>query len=153
MPLSVSPSRGNPSGPTYAQPRPEPGASISTTEPIDYELTVKDLHALKVSGSGDIQARGIGTDKLAVSVGGSGGVRISGSADSQEVDVSGSGSYRAEDLRSKEAKIDVGGSGSAIVNVSDALDAKVSGSGSVQYTGDPTVEQDVSGSGRVSRRS
>ncbi len=130
---------------------PEPNTSIQTSEPINYELTVKDLHTLKLSGSGDINAQDIGTDKLSTTISGSGAVEISGSADSQEVDISGSGEYRAEDLQSKEAKIGVGGSGSAIVNASEALDAKVSGSGSVEYIGNPTVEKDVSGSGRVSK--
>jgi len=38
------------------------------------------------------------------------------------------------------------------VNVSEALDAKVSGVGSVEYVGNPEVEKDVSGVGRVSER-
>ena len=130
---------------------PEPNTAIQTTEPINYELTVEDLNALEVSGAGNIDAEGIGTDELAVTISGSGAVKASGEADSQEVDISGSGDYRAGDLRSEETKIDVGGSGSAIVNASDALDAKVSGAGSVEYIGDPTVEQDLSGAGEVSR--
>ncbi len=130
---------------------PEPNTGIQTSEPINYELTVKDLRALKLSGSGDISAQDIITDKISTTISGSGTVGISGSADSQEVNISGSGEYRAEDLESKEAKIDVSGSGSAIVNASEALDAKVSGSGSVEYVGNPTVKKDVSGSGRVSK--
>lgn len=129
---------------------PEPNTSIQTTQPINYTLTVKDLNALKVSGSGDVQAQGISTDELAVTMSGTADVKISGEADSQEIDISGTGDYQAEDLESKEVKVDVGGTGSAIVNVSDELDAKVSGAGSVEYVGDPTVQQDVSGTGEVS---
>lgn len=131
---------------------PEPGTSIHTTEPINYTLTVDDLSALEVSGSGDVEAEGISTDELAVTVGGTGDVEISGRADSQEIDVSGSGDYRAEDLESREVTIEVGGAGSAIVNVSDELDADISGSGTVEYIGDPTVDQDVSGAGEVRKR-
>ncbi len=130
---------------------PEPNTSIQTTQPINYTLTVKDLNALKVSGSGDIEAEGISTDGLTVAVSGTGDVEISGEADSQEIEISGTGDYQAEDLESKEVKVDVGGTGSAIVNVSDQLDAKVSGAGSVEYIGDPTVNQDVSGTGEVSK--
>ena len=129
---------------------PEPNTSIQTTQPINYTLTVKDLNALKVSGSGDVQAQGISTDELAVTMSGTADVKISGEADSQEIDISGTGDYQAEGLESKEVKVDVGGTGSAIVNVSDELDAKVSGAGSVGYLGDPTVQQDVSGIGEVS---
>ncbi len=131
---------------------PEPNTNIRTTKPINYELTVEDLHALGLSGSGDIDAEAINTDTLKIDVGGSGAIKTSGTADIQEIKVSGSGDYRAEDLESKQAEIDVKGSGSAIVNVSDALDAKVSGAGSVEYIGNPTVEKEVSGAGRVSER-
>jgi hypothetical protein len=128
---------------------PESNTSIHTIKPINYKLTVKDLDALKLSGSGNIEAEDIETDKLAVTINGTGDVKMAGRADSQDIDISGSGNYQAGDLESKEVKIAVGGSGSAIVNVSDELDAKVSGSGSVEYVGDPTVNQDVSGAGRV----
>ena len=131
---------------------PEPNSTINTTKPINYRLTVKDLNALEVSGSGDVEAEGIDTDELAVHISGSGEVEISGSADSQEVDLSGSSDYKAEDLESREATIDVRGSGSATVNVSDELDAEVSGSGSVEYVGDPTINQDVSGAGEVRKQ-
>lgn len=60
-------------------------------------------------------------------------------------------SDRAEDLESKRAEIDVEGARSAIVNVSDVLDARVGGVGSVEYRWNPTVEKDVSGAGRMSR--
>lgn len=131
---------------------PEPNTSISTTEPINYKLSVKDLNALKVSGSGDVEAEDISTDELAVTISGTADVEMSGSADSQDVEISGSGDYKAEDLESKVVKIDVGGSGSALINVSEELDVEVSGSGSVEYVGNPTVKQDVSGAGEVRKQ-
>ena len=129
----------------------KPGTDIRTTAPINYRLTVEALDALEVSGSGDVEAEGIKTDRLAVTIGGAGNVEAGGEADEQEIDISGSGSYRAEDLESREATVNVAGAGSAIVNASEKLDANVSGVGSVEYVDDPTVEQEVSGAGRVSR--
>ena len=128
---------------------PERNTSINTNKPINYKLAVKDLNTLEVSGSGNVEAKDINTDELAVTIGGAGDVEIRGSADSQEVEISGSGEYRAGDLESKEATIDVRGSGLATVNVSDELEADVSGSGSVEYIGDPMVQQEVSGAGEV----
>jgi hypothetical protein len=128
---------------------PERNTSINTNKPINYKLTVKDLNTLEVSGSGNVEAKDINTDELAVTIGGAGDVEIRGSADSQEVEISGSGEYRAGDLESKEATIDVRGSGLATVNVSDELEAEVNGSGSVEYIGDPMVQQEVSGAGEV----
>jgi len=130
---------------------PEPGTTVRTTEPITYRLTLEDLNALEVSGSGNAEAEGIDTDRLAVTVGGAGSVKIGGQADEQDIHVSGNGDYRAENLESKKAKISVTGAGSAIVDASEVLDADVSGAGSVEYVGHPKVEQDVSGAGRVSR--
>ena len=130
---------------------PEPNTNIQTTEPIDYKLMVKDLQGMEVSGSGDIDAEGISTDKLGINISGSGAIRASGSAHSQKIGISGSGTYRAADLESKQAEVDVEGAGSAIVNASEALNARVSGAGSVEYVGDPTVEKDVSGAGRVGK--
>ena len=128
---------------------PETNTPIDTSEPLNYKLSVKNLNALRVSGSGDVEAEGISTDELAVTISGTAEVNMTGRADSQEIEVSGSGEYRAEDLKSKEARVEVGGSGSALVNVSEKLDAEVSGSGSVEYIGDPTVEQDIGGAGEV----
>jgi Putative auto-transporter adhesin, head GIN domain len=129
----------------------KPNTTIHTTEPISYKVTVKDLNALEVSGTANVDAENISTGELVIAISGTGNVKMSGEADSQQLDISGSGNYQAEDLKSKEARIDVGGSGSAIVNVRDELDADVSGSGSVEYVGDPAVNQDVSGVGRVSK--
>src|SRR5918997_6085035 len=130
---------------------PKPGTIVRTSERINYKLTAESLNALEVSGSGDAEAVGIKTDRLAVIISGAGNVKISGEADEQEIDISGSVAYRAEHLESREANIDVAGAGSAIVNASEKLDADVSGAGSVEYVGDPKVEQNVSGVGRVSK--
>ena len=130
---------------------PEPNANIETTEPINYELTVENLHALEASGSGGIDAQNVSTSDLAVTISGTADVETSGRAESQEVNVSGSGAYEAQDLQSRRVQIVVEGAGSAVVNASEELDAKVGGTGSVEYVGDPTVNQDVSGVGRVSK--
>ena len=128
---------------------PEPNTSIQTNRPINYNLNVEDLRALKVSGSGDVEAQGISTDALMVTMTGSGTAQMSGKAASQEINISGSGDYRAENLESEEVKIDVEGAGSAVVNASGTLDAKVGGVGSVEYVGNPRINQQVSGVGRV----
>lgn len=130
----------------------EPDTTLHTTGPINYKLTVKELDALELSGSGDIDAEGISADNLAVNISGAGDVTLRGRTNSQDIYISGAGEYRAEALKSEEAEVDVGGSGSAIVNVREKLEAEVSGSGTVEYIGDPTVEQDVSGAGEVSQR-
>lgn len=126
--------------------------SITTTEPIIYRLTVKDLDSLTVSGSGDATALDLQTGAFTVDVSGSGNVTVGGTATTQDVSISGSGTYTAEDLASNAAEVTISGSGNAVVRVSETLDATISGSGSVAYIGDPAVSQRVSGSGTITRR-
>lgn len=145
---------------------------IVANKPIRYRLTVKDLRAIKVSGSADVEAAKLQTGRLTVDISGSGHVEIgqlaatsltvelsgsgivtlAGTAATQQVTLSGSGDYRAEDLASQAATVNISGSGSATVRASDTLTAKVSGSGEVSYLGTPRVEQTVSGSGSVRQR-
>src|SRR5919202_958624 len=150
----------------------EPNTSIQATKPISYKLSVKDLNALELSGSGSIDAENINTNNLAVTNRGSGDVaandvdikdlkiaqrgsgevKMSGKADTQDVNISGSGSYQAENLQSKEAKIVANGSGEATINTSDKLDVRINGSGSVEYSGNPNITQRIRGSGDLVRR-
>lgn len=148
----------------FARPRP--------TRPIRYHITVKRLNAVQRSGSGDLEAANIATDRLEVnvsgsgtvafaalaadrltsSVSGSGGLRFSsGRVNTQEASISGSGQYAAGGLESSKASVMVSGSGRATVHASDALSLHISGSGLVEYAGEPRVRQAVSGSGRVQR--
>jgi hypothetical protein len=149
----------------------EPNTSIQATKPISYKLTVKDLNALELSGSGSIDAENINTNNLAVTnrgsgdvaanvdinelkiaQGGSGEVKMRGKADTQDINISGSGTYQAENLQSKEAKIVANGAGEASINANDKLDVRINGSGSVEYIGNPTITQHINGSGELTRR-
>ncbi len=145
--------------------------NISPTH-IQFTLGVKDLSGIKISGSGDITADSLDTERLEVKVSGSGNMgidslttksikaRISGSgnvdlageATEQGIGISGSGKYRAQDLRSETAKVKIGGSGSSTVWVTESLNARISGSGAVYYYGKPKVKSKISGSGKIKGR-
>jgi hypothetical protein len=129
-----------------------PNTSISTRSPIVYRLTVKNLSALFVSGSGDATATGISTPAMSVRVSGSGDVVLAGTTERLEVSISGSGVYHGADFASRAATVSVSGSGDVRVNASERLEVRVSGSGNVEYSGNPAVTQRVSGSGSVRRR-
>ena len=114
-----------------------------------FTVGVDDLTGLSISGSGNIKADGIQTDRLDVGVSGSGDLELEGEATRQEIDISGSGKYRGGNLRSETADISVSGSGDVTVWAIDSLDVSVSGSGSVDYYGSPAVNSSTSGSGNV----
>lgn len=150
---------------------PTPGTNIVPTKPIVYDLTVKQLRAIDVSGAGDVTAPGLSADQLDLSVSGAGRlaterltsssltvhlsgsstVTASGQASRQTVSISGACRYAASDLASQEATVDISGASTSAVKVSDHLKATVSGASHVTYTGSPTVQQDVSGVGSVTR--
>lgn len=149
----------------------QPGSRIvNMTRPLRFHVTLKDLRALQVSGSGNLQSASIDTDQLnvgvsgsgtvridgltagavSIDISGSGGVELAGEVNRQTVEISGSGSYTAGDLKGEGATVRISGSGSATLWVTNSLSSNVSGSGSVRYYGTPErIDQRVSGSGRI----
>lgn len=150
---------------------PLPGSNLAPTRPIEYDLTVRQLRGIKVSGAGDATAASLSADQLdlevsgaghvttsrltstalTVHLSGSGIVTVSGQTSRQTVTVSGAGRYVARDLDSRQAAVDISGAGSSDVNVSDMLKASVSGAGHVTYSGSPALQQEVSGAGSVTK--
>jgi Putative auto-transporter adhesin, head GIN domain len=119
---------------------------------VRYKLSVKNLNEIGLSGDGHVDAKGVLTDKLKISISGDGDIRIAGNAEEQEINVSGDGSYKGQDLNSKIARVNISGDGSATLLVSEKLYANISGDGSVEYSGNPAVTQNVSGDGSVRKR-
>jgi hypothetical protein len=117
------------------------------------EAVTPSLHAdqllLSISGSGNIKVPKLETAKLEVHVSGSGDLDLAGKAEQQTVRISGSGNYRAGDCASQNTTIQVSGSGDATVWARQALEAQVSGSGDIRYYGAPQVNSHVSGSGSI----
>jgi hypothetical protein len=126
--------------------------NLRPSKDIVFKLTVKKLDDLGVSGSGEVDVKGLAQDSFKIGISGSGEVTAHGSAGSLDIGVSGSGQYHGQDLAARRATVAISGSGDAVVAASDTLEAAVSGSGSVKYVGDPRVTQRISGSGSVSRR-
>jgi hypothetical protein len=126
--------------------------TINLTKPVKYQVSVKDLSGLMISGSGTMTAAKITAPRLAVDISGSGKVTVGGSVENQDLVISGSGDYQAKDLQTKTTTAKIAGSGEASVTVSDSLDIEMSGSGKLTYYGSPPqVTQQISGSGRVTK--
>jgi len=119
---------------------------------VQYKLSVKNLNEIGLSGDGHVDAKGVLTDKLKISISGDGDIRTAGNAEEQEIHVSGDGSYKGQDLNSKIARVHISGDGSATLTVSETLNANISGDGSVEYNGNPAVTQNVSGDGTIRKK-
>ncbi|WP_182113388.1 MULTISPECIES: head GIN domain-containing protein [unclassified Actinotalea] len=142
---------------------------VNVTGDIDYQLVLSALDAIRVLGSGDVEAgaataesltvevRGSGdvtvhdvdVEALEVEIEGSGNVELSGVALRQVTTIRGSGGFDGSSLESEDAVVVLEGSGDAEVDVSDALSATIRGSGDLTYTGGAQVSADVEGSGEV----
>jgi Putative auto-transporter adhesin, head GIN domain len=147
------------------------GASFSTRNPIVVNVTVKNIKAIAISGSGDILGAALKTDALAISISGSGNVKMdnltsetlsvgiagsgdftaNGNAKQQTISISGSGDVRTDKLEGLDVIVKIAGSGDASVWAKNTLLASIAGSGDIRYKGDAKVTQKVAGSGSVSK--
>jgi len=139
---------------------------------IVVHISVKDLNSIKLSGSGEVSFKeGITADILKLTVrgsgningtikvktlqsqiSGSGGIKLSGTAESSTVRLTGSGNFGGPELITSNSAVHVSGSGGARINASDSIDAYISGSGGVSYTGTAKiVNSKKSGSGSINR--
>jgi hypothetical protein len=143
--------------------------SLISKPRICYMITVRSLRGVSISGSGNLQAGPIETDRLRLRISGSGEMfienlqasdlelifsgsgkaQVSGTVQRSELEISGSGEIKAEDLQTAETQVRISGSGSAKLRVQERLDVTISGSGEVRYHGQPTIRQRISGSGSV----
>lgn len=143
--------------------------NLRPSQTIRYQLRVRSLGELHLSGSVQARAEGLKADRLSVSISGSGNMSVAhldtkalttqisgsgsmtaaGQADRQNIHISGSGNHRAPELKSSQAEAHISGSGHASLWVLESLNAHISGSGGVDYRGRPSVDSHVSGSGRV----
>jgi hypothetical protein len=145
--------------------------NISSSKGIHITVMAKNVHSLKVSGSGNLEVpetfeaqhiklRISGSGKMVINnirstdfeadISGSGNLDVlGGTADSEVITISGSGDVNLLPVTAKKVNSHTSGSGTVRVNVSELLDAKISGSGDLFYQGTPAVNANVSGSGRI----
>lgn len=142
--------------------------SFNTDDVLAFEITVKDLTSLAVSGLGNVEMPALETasldldmsgagsikidnlaaDSVLVNVGGLGNVTLAGTANHADVQISGAGEIDAGSLACKTIRASVPGLGTATVWVTDDLSGEISGAGSVRYYGDPNLQVNATGLGR-----
>ena len=139
-------------------------------EKITIYITIPELKAIAIAGSGDVMTKGefTGMDNLALSVAGSGDMKLEGEAQSLDVSIAGSGDVimrgsankvsvsiagsgdvNLQDLNAGGCDVSIAGSGNCKVKTDGSLDVSIVGSGDVYYTGGAQVHSSVMGSGNV----
>jgi hypothetical protein len=128
--------------------------SVSGSGDVVADSNIKSrILDLAVSGSGDISLNNLDAERVKASISGSGDILIGkgGLADELAVAISGSGNVKAEDFEAKNVEAKIAGSGSCMVRAADHLKARVSGSGNILYKGNPQIDTSVVGSGKVKK--
>jgi predicted small secreted protein len=140
---------------------------IRPTRAIKYDLKLKNLNNLDLSGAGSVNIPRLQAENLVFRVSGAGGVKINqltatnvtctlsgagnvemnGKVTNQSITLSGLGNYSVGDLQSVSATIGLTGAGSATLWARDLLNVKISGAGSVSYYGSPKVNKEITGLG------
>uniref|UniRef100_UPI0032171A55 head GIN domain-containing protein n=1 Tax=uncultured Draconibacterium sp. TaxID=1573823 RepID=UPI0032171A55 len=118
-------------------------------------ILAEDLEAriinLAVSGSGNIEIDDLDSKKVKGSISGSGNINIGngGVAEELSVSISGSGNFNAKSFEADQVTVHTSGSGTCTVFSNGSVKARVAGSGNIYYKGNPSIDSSVAGSGKV----
>ncbi|QEH40860.1 head GIN domain-containing protein [Chitinophaga sp. XS-30] len=144
--------------------------SIRSHKKITVYLTTNTLESMRVSGSGNMELKGLfstatGMDidlsgsgnitgqvnapEVDIDISGSGNVTLRGETRDVDIDIAGSGNCRAEDLLAENVSVSIAGSGDVRIFASRNLKADIIGSGGVAYKGEPSIKLNKVGSGSV----
>ena len=124
---------------------------VSGSGDIDAKTLRAPTLKIAVSGSGDVRIAELDATTLDVSVAGSGDVLVGGKADTLTTSIAGSGDVKAGKLAVRTAKVSIAGSGDVLLWAREQLSVSVVGSGDVRFYGDPEVKRSIMGSGSVRR--
>jgi Putative auto-transporter adhesin, head GIN domain len=120
---------------------------------VKVRVTVPQLHALNVSGAGQITVSGMSGDGLDVSIDGASNLEANGTIGTLTVSMDGAGNLDLSHLEAVSATVTVNGAGSIQVNATGSLVATVNGVGSINYYGKPSkVTTAINGVGSISPR-
>lgn len=125
--------------------------NLAPTNGVKFEVTIKSLKGIQLTGVGSVKAEGIASESLNVKLTGVGSMDLSGSAEKLVVTAEGVGSFDSGGLEAKHVEVTSKGVGSTTVKATESLKVKAEGIGGVTYLGNPRdVKVDASGIGKVS---
>lgn len=113
-------------------------------------ITAPSVTRFDLESSADLSIRDYDQPTFALKVSGSGDVDAAGETQTATIDISGSGDSDLAALRMTDARVEVSGSGDVRLGPTGAVRIDISGSGDVDLTRRPAnLEQSVSGSGAI----
>lgn len=113
-------------------------------EHVHYDLVVKSISHVSVSGSGDIDAEKLSGEKCSVKVSGSGNIEVDQIRSNKlKVNISGSGDIDIENLSADILGVSINGSGDIDLD-GKAVELDITISGSGDFTGNELKSENVS---------
>jgi hypothetical protein len=134
--------------------RAERGVNLRPTRPIRYELTVRTLSGIRLTGSGDVVAPHLRSEGMDLALSGSGDLELQGlTTGTCDLRITGSGDAEIGRLEADALDLQITGSGDAKIGEGGAerFEAQVTGSGDCKAAGLKTrrAEVRISGSGGI----
>jgi hypothetical protein len=102
-----------------------------------------------IAGSGNLVLQGLESEAAVFDIVGSGNVRAVGRTRAVQLDVAGSGTGELEGLQAESAQVSIEGSGDARLNATGTAAVNIAGSGNVSVTGGARCTVDKVGSGSL----
>ena len=131
----------------------ESGIFLSSN--LDSKITIytpEPIQSIQLDGSGSIMSEeNWNYNKLNCILSGSGDIQLRGMANDCRIQLDGSGDVMLAKLKALKADVQINGSGSVEIHAAKKLKVDLNGSGDVEYTGNPDVEQNINGSGTVNK--
>lgn len=120
---------------------------------VEVYVTMPAVKDFSIGGSGNIvmKDRFENQGDMSVSIGGSGDVKLQGSAKMVKISVAGNGDVDAENLKSASCEISIAGNGDVTIGPSKELDVSIAGNGDVSYKGEPKIRKSIVGGGDVNK--
>ena len=116
---------------------------------VSISLGVPALTGMRVDGAADVSLSGLSAKAFELRVSGSGDIHARGRVDDLAMEVDGPADSMLKDLATQNANVRIDGSGETELRVARSLQLIVEGSGDVTYYGRPAVSSRLEGSGDV----
>ena len=140
-------------------------------KPITVYISTPSFDAIEIDGSGSVEGRGnfysekveltikgsgsinvgLSANTVYSDISGSGNINVTGSARKFNIDINGSGDMNAQDMPSEVCKVNVRGSGNCRIFAISKLSVDIAGSGNVYYKGTPDISTNINGSGKLEK--
>lgn len=125
-------------------------ASIAGSGDIKVDQVRGDSFEGGVAGSGTLSIASLQVQSLKLEIAGSGGVKAAaGSAKTAKYEIAGSGDIDAGGVNAEQANVDIAGSGSVKAHATGTASVEIAGSGDVEISGGAKCQVEKHGSGNV----